>query len=134
MKSLPIEEQILQIRKLLEYTVSTVDNNNNRNQMTSALFSCLRPLRPLKLEKAAHIEIAKALNATQDLLVSAVTLEFEEFMDSEEFAELKRTKLENNIAKKATSDEPVKSQPIANKKATTISPPKMEPGFFGVSL
>jgi hypothetical protein len=134
MKPLPREEQVLRIRKLLELTVSSGDNNNNRSQIASTLFSCLRPLRPLKLDKATHIEIAKALNATQDLLVSAVTPEFEKFMDSKEFAELKRNNLENNIAKKVKAEVPVKSQPIANKKVSTISPPKMDSGFHGVGL
>lgn len=139
MKPLPREEQVIRIRKLLELTIAPPDssfrgnNKKDRNQVSTVLFSCLRPLRPLKLEKATSIEIAKALNATQDLLVSAVTPEFEKFMDSDEFAELKKNNLEVNIAKKSASGK--FQPPIANKKTSTISRPKMEStGFVGIGL
>lgn len=136
MKQLSRDEQTVRIRKILELTsTSSQSSNQDRNQISSTLCASLRHLRALKLEKATQVEIMKAINATQDLLIAAVTPEFEKFMESEEFAELKKTNLENH-----KNMPPIKHQPSTvgkapmMKKTSTIAPPRMESGFLGVGL
>lgn len=137
MKPLAKEEQVLRVRKILELTLTppqTTDEERTttRNQLNSILYASLRPLRPLKLDKATPVEISKAINATQDLLIAAVTPEFERFIASEEFCELKKTNLENH------KTVPVKQTPVVGKTkankttSTTIAPPRMESGFLGI--
>jgi hypothetical protein len=101
MKPLPQHEQISRLKTLLSMTPIQQNEDitltkRTENRINSTIWSCLRPLRPLKLDSTTLPELVKAINATQDLLLSPVCPEFERFMDSDEFEECKKTNLENH--------------------------------------
>lgn len=135
LKMLPREEQIARLKKLLTLTPAPSDGGaKNNNQINSTLWSCLRPLRALALDKATQLEITKAVGSTQDMLLSPVTPEFERFMESPEFAECKRNNLENNknIARKPPPPVALNKAPVG--KGTTIVNQKKEnsTSFMGI--
>ncbi len=63
----------------------------------SDLVICLRQLRTLKLENVTFPQLMKVMNSTQDLLLSRVAKEFEEFLKSPLFEECRNHHVESRV-------------------------------------
>lgn len=129
LKPMPQSEQVVRLKKLMSLTPAQPDATfvpNDGKMIHSTLWSCLRPLRPLKLDTATQIELMKAIGNTQDLLLSPVTPEFERFMESAEFVECKKeslnTQQKNKSSSKAISPRQANiNKKLAAKKESTIA-------------
>lgn len=119
LKPLPKEEQVVRLKKLMSLTPALPDATAvpiDVKMIHSTLWSCLRPLRPLKLDTATQVELMKAIGNTQDLLLSPVTPEFEKFMESAEFIECKKEHLDTQKQNKNSNKGISPRQANINKK------------------
>lgn len=144
LKARPTEEVRLHLKKYIQEPANTdeilntmsskkqhrfsgkqhvIDINNHDKNMVEAM--CLGPIRQLHLDTDAHVQILKAINITQDLLLSQIAVEFEMFMNSKEYKESnKRSQLDNRRQKSDTN---------ANKKTVPVQA-KSSNGFFGIHM
>jgi hypothetical protein len=63
----------------------------------SDIVVCLRQLRTLNLETSTFPQIMKVMNSTQDVLLSRVAKDFEEFLKSPQFQECRNFHVESRV-------------------------------------
>lgn len=103
-KTLPLDELKRKIKQLfVVIDANDAANKDKDKQNTTALDTesdivvCLRQLRTLNLDAVTFPQLMKTMNSTQDLLLSRVAKEFEEFLKSPQFEECRNFHMEPRV-------------------------------------
>ena len=150
-KTLPLDElkrKIKQLFVLIDANEAASKEREKQHPSTanasvvdteSDIVVCLRQLRTLNLDAVTFPQLMKTLNSTQDLLLSRVAKEFEEFLKSPLFEECRNFHVEPRVQHTAGTASPSSSgkrgPPGSNKQHT--HPPTSthkDEGFTSVSI
>lgn len=125
-KALPLDELKRKIKDLFVVIDANDDlrmqkqkQQNPADEGESDIAICLRQLRGLNFDAVSFPQLMKVINSTQDLLLSRVAKDFEEFLKSPQFEECRNYHVESRIHPSATPSPPTsaKRNPVKTQEA-----------------
>lgn len=127
-KTLPLDELKRKIKELfvavdannaLFKEKQKLHNSGSPEEGDSDIIVCLRQLRTMNLENATFPQIMKVMNSTQDLLLSRVAKDFEEFLKSPQFQECRNHHVESRV--QSTPNPNASSSPPSSQKRLPVA-------------
>jgi hypothetical protein len=93
-KSLKVEDANEKLKKLIPMVVSVDEFDIDIEGKTKTAIQCLEPLNKLKVKHFTQIELIRAVQRSQDNLLTSLINEFEEYLTTEECAKAKDAEAE----------------------------------------